>query len=92
MKDDALTIARHLNDGRDAITALAAVGLTQDDVWGEDQGDDCMSVEDPYNNVIDLGWHESTSYRVRRLSIRQPWQVEVMQRFADDGSLLGLGD
>lgn len=88
MKDNALTIARHLNKGRDAITALAAVGLTQEDVWGEDIGDECLSVEDPDNGVIDLGWHESTSVRVRRLGRTQPWRVEVMQRFADDGTLL----
>lgn len=81
MAEKAHEIARLLNAGTSQEDAVMAVGLDpDDDVWGEDIGDECLPLDDPHNDVIDLGWHNGTHYQVRRTSSRCPWAVEIMQR------------
>lgn len=77
----AKSICDALNAGTLPSDAVMAVGLDpDDDVFGEDLGDECLDIDDSDNDVVDLGWHNETHYQVRRTSSRQPWGVEVMQR------------
>lgn len=91
----AIELRDLLNAGSPIRSALHLTGFDPDDVYGEDIGDECLEVDDPQSDVIDLGWHGTatrvgvtpvlgagtTHYQIRRLGNLQPWTVEVMQRF-----------
>lgn len=82
----AFGIALALNSGAAARDALRAVRISPLGVTGTDIGDECLSIDDPHNDTIDLGWHDFTHVQVRRLSEHGKWMVEVMQRFNDNGT------
>lgn len=86
MKDKALGIAAGLNAGETPHEALRAQRVSARGVTGTDIGDECLDIDDPHNDTIDLGWLDGTHTQVRRLSERGKWMVEVMQRFNDDGT------
>jgi hypothetical protein len=88
----ALQLRDRLNAGENPRLALTALGLALDyDVLGEDLGTESLSIDDPDNDVIDLGWAlpqfaasapaPASHYQVRRTGSNAPWVVEVMQRF-----------
>ncbi len=73
-------VARLLNSGTDEISALTRVGLTEDDVMGEDSS---LPIGDPDCDVIDF----CDGYQLRRPERRNPpeeifrlWAVHQYER------------
>jgi hypothetical protein len=90
-RDMAIKLAWLINDeGHAPYDAVQMLGLDpENDVYGEDIGDECLPLDDPDNDVIDLGWDERHHYQLKhRYSTtlgRKVWEVEHMELLTTDG-------
>lgn len=82
-QNTALRLAELLNEGTDVWDALEAVGLDEDDVFGEDLGDEFLPLDDAQNTVIDLGWDGDLHYELKK--IQGTWEVRQTRMLTKDG-------